>query len=626
MILQILIDCIPFFLQESGFISAADHGIKALLLNADYRVWQHAEYLLKKAKLMPGKCFILELRSDPPCDAINTMEEIKKSRDEKVGVRADRNIALFDAIVSQTSGAVIPGFSVHRFVSLNGCGLRSAGMMQAWKGKEKIASRVTVRHTASGKESTAILKWSMSDCAKADASLNYERKVLKHLHEVQGVVDLFQNSDLVSQTIPTNMLVMEEAYSHPSNFEILSVGGLARLVQRVALILNEFHSRELCQNNVSTRTLRYNTIDDSVCLTSMQYVSLIASASDHAKMLAASAGIEAPPKAPPSRNLLWFDQQILSAKTDSLLLGCTILSCMKRNSEYFLNRGAIDLSKLGDGSDLTLARLIVEAVSEFDRHIAEGDPRLQMQAGVVEVVQGLLCKDPDARISCLMACQMLAALSVPQQPRVQTLQVPAAYCELLGEMHRPYEIFMTTCMDQKGNAIDGYGLRAIGKGLPGDLICPYLGTCVDQLHADILNANNKGQSIKNLGNLYLVGGLQEDTIRSLNWLVENGAGSLANCNTTVTTQGDGSGGTYTVLEPTPATAYWDVVSFSCHRKLPIPGNVWSDSVFALRVATEVSDGEEYVVSYGAATTRTMFVSPGQVFVARKRNKKNQAKA
>jgi hypothetical protein len=43
--IMILIDCIPFFLQESGFISAADNGIKDLLLNADYRVWQHATYL-----------------------------------------------------------------------------------------------------------------------------------------------------------------------------------------------------------------------------------------------------------------------------------------------------------------------------------------------------------------------------------------------------------------------------------------------------------------------------------------------------------------------------------------------------------------------------------------------------
>ena len=64
--IMILIDCIPFFLQESGFISAADNGIKDLLLNADYRVWQHATYLLKKAKLMPGGCFTLELTSTAP--------------------------------------------------------------------------------------------------------------------------------------------------------------------------------------------------------------------------------------------------------------------------------------------------------------------------------------------------------------------------------------------------------------------------------------------------------------------------------------------------------------------------------------------------------------------------------
>jgi hypothetical protein len=139
-----------------------------------------------------------------------------------------------------------------------------------------------------------------------------------------------------------------------------------------------------------------------------------------------------------------------------------------------------------------------------------------------------------------------------------------------------------------------------------------------------LNACNQGQSIKNIGDLFLVGGLKEDTIRSLNWLVENGASSLANCNLNVKSKRDGRGGAFTVLKSTPETAFWDAVTLPCQRKLPIPGNVWSDSVIALRVATEVSDGDEYTVSYGAATAQTMFVSPGQAFVVRKRTKKNQA--
>ncbi len=78
--IMILADCIPCFLQESGFISAADNGIKDLLLNADYRVWQHATYLLKKANLMPGGCFNLEPTSTPPPPLAMQSIPWKKSR------------------------------------------------------------------------------------------------------------------------------------------------------------------------------------------------------------------------------------------------------------------------------------------------------------------------------------------------------------------------------------------------------------------------------------------------------------------------------------------------------------------------------------------------------------------
>jgi hypothetical protein len=606
-----------------NLIAAADNEIKSLLLNAELVVWQHAAHLLEEATFMPGGCFTLELTSNPPRDA--SIEEINKGRDVRSGVHADSNSLLFDAIVSQTFGAVIPGVSVHRFGSMNEYAIRGAGLMQSWRGHAHIAARVAVRPTKSGEE-TAVIKWSMTDSSKVNASLNHERKVLMHLRDVPGVVNLFQNGGLESNIIHRDALVTHEEYSHPSNYETLNVYGLFRLGQRGAHILNDIHRRDLCHNNVSTLSLRLNPIKDRVCLISMQYVSLIPSAGDDAKRIAAAAGIAALPKAPPSRNLPWFDKQILSTKTDSLLFGCTMLSCMKRDSGFFLTRGAIDLSKLGDGSDLTLVRLIGEAVSEFNRYIAKDDPRLEMGTGLVEVVQGLLRKDPNARISCGEALQMIAALRISQQPEVQTLQVPAKYCKVTGEMHRPYEIFTKICMDQQGNEINGYGLRAIGKGVPGDLICAYFGTCVDQLHADILSACNQGHSIKNLNDIFFVGGLKQDTIQSLNWLVENGAASLANCSTKVSSKIDECGHTFTLLEPTPATAYFDIVTFPS-RKLPIPGNVWSNAVHVLRVATNVSDGEEYVVSYGTRTTQAMFVSPGHSFVIcnpRKRAKPNQA--
>jgi hypothetical protein len=41
---------------------------------------------------------------------------------------------------------------------------------------------------------------------------------------------------------------------------------------------------------------------------------------------------------------------------------------------------------------------------------------------------------------------------------------------MLGEMHRPYEIYTTICMDQKGNTIDDYGLRAAAAAAEAEAV------------------------------------------------------------------------------------------------------------------------------------------------------------
>ena len=106
----------------------------------------------------------------------------------------------------------------------------------------------------------------------------------------------------------------------------------------------------------------------------------------------------------------------------------------------------------------------------------------------------------------------------------------------------------------------------------------------------------------------------------MNWLVEHGPASLANCNCIVTTKRDRLGGRIIFLEYYPATAHWDTTILPHERKLPIPGDVWSDAVIALRAATNVADGEEFVVNYGSATTTAMFVPPGSDCIVRKRGK------
>ncbi len=97
--------------------------------------------------------------------------------------------------------------------------------------------------------------------------------------------------------------------------------------------------------------------------------------------------------------------------------------------DFFLNRGAIDLYILGSGYDPSTLRLLEKGVSTFNTNIAEGDPRLEMTAIVVAVTQGLLRKNPEERISCVDALQMLRAQPVPPLVRVKNLVVQARFNE-----------------------------------------------------------------------------------------------------------------------------------------------------------------------------------------------------
>ena len=76
---------------------------------------------------------------------------------------------------------------------------------------------------------------------------------------------------------------------------------------------------------------------------------------------------------------------------------------------------------------------------------------------------------------------------------------------------------------------------------------------------------------------------------------------------------DRRGRKYTTMQTIPATAYFDHILLPKERKLPLPGNVWSNVVIALR-ASNVQDGQQYLASYGTGTTRAMFVPPGGKYI------------
>jgi hypothetical protein len=607
-------------LQEQGFL--VEDTMKDELLHADEDFWKYAANRITEIKFLPAGNFTLELEIPPPQLQPHDLTVHTLARNESRPTKDTVDDDQFNKIINFRPGQLVSGVSFHRFMSIDGYPLRETGLMVSQGGHKSTVAIATVKRTDSPQESQAAIKWSKSENKQG---IVYERKVLAALSDVPGVVKLFLDGGMVR--LGTEVLLMDAAFSHNSAFENLSYAGLKSLALIAGGVLHGLHGRGLVHRNVSCKSIRINNATNCLVFASMQYTSMSVTADEESKRRAATLGIGEPPFNPNKRNLPWFDAQPCDSKQDAFMFGAVLLSCLERDSGLFLTRGVIDLSKMNDGSEEHLLDLVINGVRKFNLYIAEADPHVPVGEGIASVICGLLHHNPDLRMSCGEACQTLSAHSVPRPVEsARSLLVPARYNYDLCEMQRPFEIFQTMCTDTKGNPVIGVGLRAVGGARPGDLLCTYGGLSIDKFHADYLTAFDRGNSIKSDCGLICMGGVIDDTILSLNWLAEHGAASLANCNRIVTSKRDNQGGKFTVIRHIQATAYWDIIVLPNKRKLPIPGNFWSDVVMALRAATNVGPGEQFFVEYGSGTTLSMFVSPGDKYIVRKRTKKSPPQA
>ena len=468
-------------------MSDEDDAVKTFLNSVDENFWNYMVRSIKQARFLPGGDLNIKLSSPPPLDTLNTASNDSLDSRDRDNNHRIKDLCVLDRIVNFASGQLIPGASLHRFTSLNGQAVRDVGTMPTSEGRNSSVAIVTVRFEGSLEETQLALKWNRTG---HDQLIPYERRVLDALKFVPGVVKLLPQGHgmLPADKLGKPVLVMDYAYSHRQEFEILNVAGLNHLGIVMGHILDAFHSRGLVHRNVSCQTIRVDPRGKHFTIASLQYTSLSESASEGSKQQAAALGIGKPPMKPQSRNLPWYDEQRVDEKNDALMLGSVLLSCMMRDSGFFLNRGFIDLSKLGSGSDLSTLRLLEQGVSTFNTYISEGDPRLEMSAVVVAVIQGLLRKNPEERLSCRDALLMLQAHPVPPLVRFKNLVVPARFNAELNEMQRPYEIFTTVCIGPDGDPVQGFGLRAVGAARQGDLICAYEGQCISKFHADMMTA------------------------------------------------------------------------------------------------------------------------------------------
>lgn len=525
---------------------------------------------------------------------------------------ACKNEKFFDRVVTSRPGMYFQGITLQRLRSINNIPIRGARLMMAKQGGHNIVAFAAARDAFS-RESQIALKWGKDGSEINNKAIDHERNCLRFFKTVPGVVDLFEHGEL--DGAGRNVLVMKHVYSHRSFFETLNVEGLLHVAKETLRILMSLHAFGVVHRNVTPRAVTLNA--GNVSVGGMQYITLLDSASIASKMLAEQAGIGLPPRQP-SVKLPWFEIQKLSTKTDSFLTACFLICIMRRDIGCFRSGHSTDLSEFGDGSDTLLLRIIGESVIEFNKFIAEGDPRLEMGVGLPAVVLRLVQKRPEDRISCFQAFQELESLRLPNQVDLNEHILPARFVVELGEMMRARKIFKTPCKDNEGNTIDGLGLMAYGSYRKHDLIDIYMGYAIDQTHADVLTACNLGQCIKSIDSLHLVGGVVNGSILSRNWLGQRGAASLANANVVVSTERNENGGNTVFIHPIEATAYWDIVYLPRMRRLPIPGGIWSNVVIALRAARDGSDGDQFFVDYGNGTTRAMFALPGDRIVFRKR--------
>jgi hypothetical protein len=511
---------------------------------------------------------------------------------------------------------LLEGYSLHRFQALNGQPIRGTGLMMAKQGRNNIVAYATAKN-ASGRESQIALKWAKVESENNNKAIDHERNCLRFFGgvlKIPGVVNVFEDGKL--DGVGKNVLLMKRVYRHPSFTLNLNSEGVVHLAKETLRTLAGLNTFGVVHRNLHNQSVTLNT--GAVSVGSMQYITLLDSASIASKTLAEQAGIGMPPRQPSSVKLPWFESQELGVKTDSLLAGCFFLGIMRRDPGFCRSGHSMDLSSLGDGSDPHLLHIISESVIEFNKFIAEDDPRLEMGVGLPAVVLALVQKRPESRISSVQALQELESLLFPNQVDFHEQILPARYVPELGEMMRARKIVRTPCKDNEGNTIDGLGLAAHGSYKRHDLIETYGGISVDMNHADVLTASNRGQNIKSIGSLHLVGGVVKGSILSLNWLGQHGAASLANANVVVSTNRDEHGERIVLIQPIEATAYWDIVYLPRMRRLPIPGGTWSNVVIALRAARDGSDGDQFFVDYGNGTTRAMFAVPGDRIIFRKR--------
>lgn len=603
-------------------VTSRDSDICDIMLGFNRREWEYVASILLAAEIVPNQELILNI----DLSAMHQQQLQQEGVDwctKRSGQAQLSNVELrFNRILGD------PENRLERFVP--DVLVRDLSMMPSENGSH---SSVCAAMCVQDQERVpVVLKIRKLTNKVSDLATKHEHSALKVLQSVSGVPKLQREGILDSGSV----LVMRKEFNDSSSLETLGVRGFFKTSISLLSILDKTHAKGVIHLNLFPFSLLFNGVSGDLVIGSFQYSGIDPDADEAKKQRCKKLGFK--PQSPLTARSINIDHMDNAPKTkgyDNFCAGAIILSLLQRNMQAFSVRRTIDMSSLGNLSQLAITALFENAIEIFNSFLDKKSERLgpDQASVIIQVGCGLLHADPEHRYTCHAALCMISACSSlmgPPKPLPDEIIVPAKYNHLISEMQRSVKIKLSyDCVNSQGCHVLGRGLFSFGGARLGDLLVVYSGQLRTKQEGDFLSVRGHGSNLKSVN----VGGqpcvfdarYTDNGFVDLYYLATEGAGGLANCNASVQVKRDGKGGTRLIMSRFPANSIFEKVRLSQPYKPKVPGNHFATELIVLRAARDLVDGEEIFADYGSGTMKKMFgLCSGELIINKPVDKKRKA--
>jgi serine/threonine protein kinase len=603
-------------------VTSRDSEICDAMLEFSLREWNYVASKLLTAEIVPNQPLILHIDLSAMHQQQLQQESVNWCT-KRSGAAQISNLELrFNRILA------VPENRLERFVP--DMLVRDLSMMPSENGNH--SSVCAAMYVQDHERVPVVLKIRKLTNKDSDLATKHEQSALKVLRSVSGVPKLHSEGILDSGSV----LVMRKEFNDSSSLETLSVRSFFKTSISLLSILDKTHAKGVIHLNLFPFSLLFNCVSGDLVIGSFQYSGIDPDADEATKQRCKKLGFN--PQSPLTARSINIDHMDNAPKTkeyDNFCAGAIILSLLQRNVQAFSARRTINMSSLGNLSQVEIAALFKNAVETFNSFLDIKSERLgpDQASAIIQLGCGLLNADPEHRYTCHDALCMISACSSrmgPPKPLPDEIIVPVQYNPLVGEMQRAVKIKLSyDCVDSRGCHVLGRGLFSFGGARIGDLLVAYSGQLRTKQEGDFLSARGHGSNLKSInvdGQPCVLDARSTDNgFVDAYYLGTEGAAGLANCNASVQVKRDGKGGTRILMSRFPANAIFEKVRLSQPFKLRVPGNHFSTELIVLRAARDLVDGEEIFADYGSGTMKKMFgLCSGELFISKPVDKKRKA--